>query len=142
MTLAHSRCLVAALLLTACAGASKAPARTSPQPATGRYPHTEADVRFMSDMIGHHAQALVMAGLAPTHGAGSSVRILAERIINGQQDEIATMQQWLRDRGQPVPEPGLMGGHEHHTLMPGMLTEAQMKELDQAKGREFDLLFL
>jgi len=27
-------------------------------------------------------------------------------------------------------------------LMPGMLTEAQMKELDQAKGTEFDRLFL
>jgi uncharacterized protein (DUF305 family) len=110
------------------------------------YPHTEADVRFMSSMIGHHAQALVMAGWAPSHGAGSSVRILAERIINGQQDEIATMQQWLRDRGQPVPDASPSGmkmkGHEHHVLMPGMLTEAEMKQLDQAKGKEFDLLFL
>ena len=155
MRLVHSRCLVAALTLAACAGASKAPVGTSPQPANGGhsdhtagakvradsagYPHTEADVRFMSSMIGHHAQALVMAGWAPTHGAGSSVRILAERIINGQQDEIATMEQWLRDRGQPVPE---MKGHEHHMLMPGMLTEAEMKQLDQAKGKEFDRLFL
>jgi len=158
MRLAHSTSMVAAFLLTACAGASKAPARTSAEPATGgqtdhaaedaakagsgRYPYTEADVRFMSHMIGHHAQALVMAGWAPTHGAGSSVRILAERIINGQQDEIATMQQWLRDRGQPVPGPMKTNGHQHRMLMPGMLTEAQMKELDQAKGTEFDRLFL
>jgi uncharacterized protein (DUF305 family) len=162
MRLAYSRCLVAAFALTACTGASKAPVRTSPEPATGghsedtavakvraggaRYPYTEADVRFMSDMIGHHAQALVMAGWVPTHGAGSSVRILAERIINGQQDEIATMQRWLRDRGQPVPEAShrdrKMNGHEHHMLMPGMLTGAQMKQLDQARGQEFDRLFL
>jgi uncharacterized protein (DUF305 family) len=170
MRLVHSHRLLAALILTACAGASKAPVGTSPQPTTGGhtdhtagakvradsagYPHTEADVRFMSSMIGHHAQALVMAGWAPTHGAGSSVRTLAERIINGQQDEIATMQQWLRDRGQPVPEPALsssngwspsgakMQGHEHHMLMPGMLTEAEMKQLDQAKEKEFDRLFL
>jgi uncharacterized protein (DUF305 family) len=56
------------------------------------------------------------------------------------------MEQWLRDRGQPVPETSRSGmkmkGHEHHALMPGMLTEAQMKELDRARGREFDRLFL
>jgi uncharacterized protein (DUF305 family) len=102
----------------------------------------------MSGMIGHHAQALVMAGWAPTHGANPSVRTLAGRIINGQQDEIATMQRWLRDRGQPVPEAratGMkmkMGSTEHEMLMPGMLTEAQMKELDGARGGEFDRLFL
>ena len=30
----------------------------------------------------------------------------------------------------------------HGHLMPGMLTEAQMQELEQAKGPEFDRLFL
>jgi uncharacterized protein (DUF305 family) len=111
----------------------------------------------MSAMIGHHAQALVMAGWAPTHGASPAVLRLAERIINGQEDEIATMQRWLRDRGQVVPEPALSlpngvdssgktmtmhgSGHDHH-LMPGMLTPAQMNQLDQARGPEFDRLFL
>jgi uncharacterized protein (DUF305 family) len=115
---------------------------------SARYPYTAADIHFMSAMIGHHAQAIVMAGWAPTHGADASVQRLAERIINAQQDEIATMQQWLRDRGQPVPEavPGpmkmTMGGMEHEMLMPGMLTDEQMKQLDQATGREFDRLFL
>ena len=70
--------------------------------------YTEADIRFMSHMIGHHAQAIVMAGWAPTHEASSSVQTLAERIINSQQDEIVTMQQWLRDRNQPVPDPRSM----------------------------------
>jgi uncharacterized protein (DUF305 family) len=117
-----------------------------------RRPYTDADVRFMSDMIGHHAQALVMAAWAPTHGAEPSIRILAERIINAQQDEIATMQHWLGDRGQPVP--GGTGGmshpmsHEGHDmampgmLMPGMLTAAQMASLDSARGPTFDHLFL
>jgi uncharacterized protein (DUF305 family) len=153
-----------ALALAACSSASGGAVRTSPEPATGRhsdhsagaeakadsarYPYTEADVRFMSHMIGHHAQALVMAGWAPSHGAGPSVRTLAERIINGQQDEIATMQQWLRDREQPVPEVNAAGttktmhAHGHHMLMPGMLTEKQMKELGRATGPEFDRLFL
>ncbi|MBV9879519.1 MAG: DUF305 domain-containing protein [Gemmatirosa sp.] len=115
---------------------------------SARYPYTAADVHFMSAMIGHHAQAIVMSRMAPTHGASASVRTLADRIINAQQDEIGTMQQWLRDRRQPVPEakPGpmrmMMNGMEHEMLMPGMLTEAQMQQLDAARGPEFDRLFL
>jgi uncharacterized protein (DUF305 family) len=99
----------------------------------------------MTHMIGHHAQAITMAGWAPTHNAGAQVRTLAERIINAQQDEIATMQQWLRERGQPAPDPAdtamtMHGGHQ--MLMPGMLTPAQMAELDQARGPAFDRRFL
>ncbi|MFL5448975.1 MAG: DUF305 domain-containing protein, partial [Gemmatimonadales bacterium] len=126
-------------------GAAAPPAPASENQATAAktkgYPYTPADVQFMSHMIAHHAQALVMAGWAKSHGAGPSVQTLAGRIINGQQDEIATMQRWLRDRGRPVPDPKEMQMPMHHTagqgqdhgmLMPGMLTEAQMKQLDQA----------
>jgi uncharacterized protein (DUF305 family) len=163
MTLIHVRSAAAASLLLAAAltvaGASPAPAQAAAPPAENsgiakahadslRYPYTAGDVQFMSHMIGHHAQALVMAGWAPSHGANPEVLRLADRIINAQNDEIATMQQWLRDRRQPVPEakPGpmtmVMNGMEHQMLMPGMLTDAQMKELDQARGKEFDRLFL
>jgi uncharacterized protein (DUF305 family) len=89
-----------------------------------------------------------MASWASSHGASSSVQTLAERIINAQRDEIATMQQWLRDRQQPVPDASAMGmkmvmdGVEHVMLMPGMLTEEQMKQLDAARGKDFDVLFL
>lgn len=113
-----------------------------------RRPYTAADVQFMSGMIHHHAQAIVMARWAPSHGASPSVQRLADRIINAQQDEIQTMQSWLRDRRQPVPDAtatGMkmnMGGMEHEMLMPGMLTEEQMKQLDAARGPEFDRLFL
>lgn len=110
---------------------------------------TDADTYFMTGMIGHHAQALIMAGLAPTHGASAQVQTLCARIINAQQDEIATMQQWLRSRGQPVPEVQITGTTlivhgvgEHVTHMPGMLTEEQMQELDEAQGVDFDRLFL
>ena len=93
----------------------------------------------MTDMIGHHAQALAMAALAPGNGANPEILRLAERITAGQQDEIGTMERWLRAREKPVPDPHhAMHGH----LMPGMLTEAQMQELEQAKGPEFDRLFL
>jgi uncharacterized protein (DUF305 family) len=148
---------VAALLaLAACGGASRHHMQAGPAPAsqpTGaataradslRRPYTEADIRFMSDMIGHHAQAITMAGWAPSHGAGRSIQILAARIINAQHDEIALMQQWLRERNQPMPEPDTsMAGHGmHHMLMPGMLTPEQMAQLNQAKGPAFDRLFL
>jgi uncharacterized protein (DUF305 family) len=102
----------------------------------------------MNGMIAHHAQALVMAGWAASHGASPSVRTLTDRIINAQRDEIAGMQKWLRDRHQPVPEPnphGMimnMNGMQHEMLMPGMLSESQLKQLDDARGKEFDRLFL
>jgi uncharacterized protein (DUF305 family) len=115
---------------------------------SARYPYVQADIDFMSHMIAHHAQAIEMASMAPSHGAGASVQRLASRIINAQRDEIRTMQTWLRARNQPVPEatPGpmtmTMGGTTHEMLMPGMLTQEQMRALDAARGKEFDRLFL
>ena len=115
---------------------------------SARIPYTAADVHFMSGMISHHAQAIAMAKWAYTHKASASVQTLAGRVINAQTDEIAIMQQWLADRQQPIPEPdpaGMkmnMGGMSHVMLMPGMLSEAQMKQLDAARGKEFDRLFL
>jgi uncharacterized protein (DUF305 family) len=144
-----------AMALAACALATPAAAQQHvhgaqaalPASAQG-YQWTPADAHFMSAMIHHHAQAIVMARMAPTHGASEQIRTLAGRIINAQQDEIRTMQQWLRDRGQPVPEatPGPMkmnmDGMEHEMLMPGMLTDEQLARLDAARGQEFDRLFL
>lgn len=106
---------------------------------------TEADARFMTAMIGHHAQAIEMSRLAPDRAQNAAVRRLAERIINAQEDEIATMQLWLRDRNLPVPDPHAAhgAGHEGHgERMPGMLTAEQMARLEQARGAEFDPLFL
>jgi uncharacterized protein (DUF305 family) len=165
MITAHHRKIVTVFLLAltavACTNATIAGAQTPVpgghgEPAaiaqaradSARLPYTAADIHFMSSMIGHHAQAIVMSGWAPTHGASHSVQTLAERIINAQQDEIVTMQRWLRDRQQPVPDATTMGmnmvmnGVEQVMLMPGMLTEAQMKQLDAARGPEFDRLFL
>ena len=115
---------------------------------SARLPWTAADAHFMSAMIHHHAQAILMARWAATHGASPSVQNLADRIVNAQQDEIRTMQQWLADRGLPVPDatPGpikmVMDGMEHEMLMPGMLTDAQLAQLDSARGADFDKLFL
>jgi uncharacterized protein (DUF305 family) len=152
----------AALALRASPGrAQAAPAQTRP-PATPsdvaamakakadsvHRPYTRPDIDFMRGMIAHHAQALLMAGWARSHGASSSVQTLCDRIINAQQDEINIMQTWLRDRGQPVPEAKpvpmkmTMDGMEHEMLMPGMLTDEQLKQLVAARGPDFDALFL
>ena len=114
---------------------------------SARIPYTAGDVKFMTDMIGHHAQAIRMSRMAPSHGASPAVQTLAARIINAQTDEIFNMQQWLADRQKPWPHvdvTGAMhGGHEsHHAMMAGMLTDAQMAELDAARGTAFDRLFL
>jgi uncharacterized protein (DUF305 family) len=113
-----------------------------------QHAYTDADIKFMDGMIAHHAQALLMAGWASSHGASPTVLTLTSRITNAQTDEIAGMQKWLRDRHQPVPEANphgmtmKMDGMEHTMLMPGMLTEAQLKQLDDARGKDFDRLFL
>ncbi len=155
----HSIVLLRASLMLAAATAgmstttlAQAEPRTPAEQAKmdgGVMPYTQADVRFMQGMIGHHSQAVVMAGWAPTHGASESVKILAGRIDVAQRDEIAFMQRWLGDRKLPVPDAAAqmqhgmsMPGMAMGELMPGMLTPEQMAELDRARGPEFDRLFL
>ncbi len=104
-----------------------------------------ADVHFITGMIVHHAQALVMAGWAPDQAGSDAMRTLAARITNAQRDEIALMQRWLRDRGQPVPqvdERGHVTGPGADMRMQGLLTDAQLRELEAARGEAFDSLFL
>ena len=139
--------LLLAVATAACAGAPARGLHATP-PGLGRLPYTDADVDFMSGMIPHHAQAVIIAGWAPSHGARTDVAILCERIVVAQRDEIAMMQTWLRDRGQLVPDATStrhqmkMNGVEHDMLMPGMLTDEEMAALDRARGPEFDRLFL
>lgn len=119
-----------------------------PRPDLVRQPYSAADVEFMQGMIPHHAQAVQMAAMAPTHGARPDVRILCERILVGQRDEIEFMRNWLRDRGQDVPAANAthhkmnMNGMVHDMLMPGMLSAEEMAALDTARGAEWDRLFL
>jgi uncharacterized protein (DUF305 family) len=136
---------IAAILLAVFTAASAPVTDTT---VDAQHDYTAADIQFMDGMIAHHAQALLMAGWAESHGASPAVLTLTSRITNAQKDEIAGMQKWLRDRRQPVPEPdphGMMmnmNGMQHEMLMPGMLTESQLKQLDEARSKEFDRLFL
>ena len=123
-----------------------------------RYPYTKGDIDFMTGMIHHHAQAITISRWTASHGADAAIQRLSARIINAQSDEIRLMQTWLKDRNQSVPQVDSTGvvtmshaghsmpGHDMSsmgaTMMPGMLTDAQVNELDAARGKEFDRLFL
>ncbi len=152
--------LASVTLLGACASSSAARPLTPAQLAAqdgGIPPYTKADVAFMQGMIGHHAQAVTMSSFADANRASSEVRVLAGRITVAQTDEIAFMKTWLSKRKQTVPAGDMeamahahhagmdmssMGGGSMSSMMPGMLTTAQMDTLKSATGPAFDWYFL
>ncbi|WP_376694663.1 DUF305 domain-containing protein [Wenzhouxiangella sp. EGI_FJ10305] len=104
--------------------------------------YSEADVTFMTDMIPHHHQALVMSDLVSERTGRNKMTELAERITASQNDEIAFMQDWLRERGEEVPDPTEhQAMHTHHD-MAGMASPGEIEELKASSGPDFDRLFL
>jgi uncharacterized protein (DUF305 family) len=149
-------------------GAPGAPSKTLPASTRATLPaRSAADIGFMQGMIMHHAQAVEMTAMISTHTQNKDLRSLGARISRSQSDEIKFMKRWLAARGESVSKtmpqmsgmdmagmdmphtnnsgettsPGTMP-HETMALMPGMLTQQQMEALRQAKGAEFDHLFL
>jgi uncharacterized protein (DUF305 family) len=134
-------------------GAPGAPSKTLPSSTKATLPpRSPADVEFMQGMILHHAQAVEMTAMIPSHTQNKGLRSLGARISSSQSDEIKFMKHWLAARGESVPQsmpdmPGMDMPHDttsHDTmpLMPGMLTAQQMGALRKAKGADFDHLFL
>lgn len=156
-------CAVAAAVLAGCGGSKKdadpAPEATAtaavkviqpgapgepskeveltPTPEGGVY--NAADVEFMQGMIHHHRQALEMTSMVDDRTQSPSIKVMAKRMHVSQEDEIVWMQKWLRDR--KIDPSGEHAAHEFAS-MPGMLTEAQLKELQAADGKPFDRLFI
>jgi len=100
--------------------------------------YTKADVEFMQGMIAHHSQAIVMSRMAESHGANPQVLKLSNKIDQSQLPEIRIMQNWLQRNNQFAPDTSSW----HNMMMSGMLTAEQLKELDAAKGVEFDRTYL
>jgi uncharacterized protein (DUF305 family) len=100
--------------------------------------YTKADVEFMQGMIAHHSQAIVMSRMAESHGANPQVLKLSNKIDQSQVPEIRIMQAWLTRNKQFAPDMSSW----HDMMMSGMLTTAQLKELDAAKGVDFDRAYL
>jgi len=102
--------------------------------------YTEADVRFMQHMISHHHQAVEMTDLVEGRSLREEVQRLAQRISLSQEDEIAMMQEWLRERDLEVPD--ATAHHGHHHMMAGMISDEEMQRLADSTGGAFDNLFL
>jgi uncharacterized protein (DUF305 family) len=129
-------------------GAPGQPSKTLPASTRPTLPQrSAADVAFMQGMIMHHSQAVEMTALIASHTQNKEVRSLGEKISRSQSDEIGFMRRWLVARGEPLSMamPGMpdmdMSGNPIEP-MPGMLTPEQMEALQNAKGAEFDRLFL
>jgi uncharacterized protein (DUF305 family) len=161
-----TRCLVLALAVAACRtttpsvtpaspgpaprDSAAAPVRTTPDTVAHlaeRAPEVDPDTRFMQGMIVHHAQAVAMVALIPSHSSRADLALLGQRIDVSQRDEIAMMRRWLQDHHREAPvidaqhEHENMAGHDM-MMMPGMLTREQMTRLENATGTAFDTLFL
>jgi len=128
-------------------GAPGQPTKTLPPTTKATLPPpSPADVKFMQGMIMHHAQAVEMTALIESHTQNKDLRSLGARISRSQSDEMKFMKRWLTVRGEPAaPAMHSMHGMDmssHQMMMPGMLTAKQMDTLKNAKGEEFDQLFL
>jgi uncharacterized protein (DUF305 family) len=129
-------------------GVPGAPSKTLPSSTRAILPpRSPADVDFMQGMILHHAQAVEMTAMIPSHTQNNDLRSLGVRISSSQSDEIKFMKRWLAARGESVPKampkmPGMDMPRATMARMPGMLTPQQMEALHRANGVEFDRLFL
>jgi len=138
-------------------GAPGQPTRTLPSSTRATLPpRSPADVQFMQGMIMHHAQAVEMTALIESSTQNKELRLLGARISHSQSEEIKFMKRWLETRGEPtslpmqnmrgmdMSMPGMAGMNMSNQpmLMPGMLTPKQMEALKNAKGAQFDRLFL
>lgn len=128
-------------------GAPGQPTKILPASTKGMLPPlSQKDVEFMQGMIMHHQQAVEMTALIDSRTTNKDLRLLGARISHSQGEEIKFMKRWLEARGRSteMEMPGMEGMDmsSHHMLMPGMLTRKQMAALRNAKGAEFDRLFL
>jgi|TARA_B110000977_G_scaffold32608_1_gene43364 uncharacterized protein (DUF305 family) len=94
-----------------------------------------ADIMFAQMMIPHHQQAIDMSALAESRALSPEVRALALKISAEQGPEIEQMRSWLKAANAPTE----MG---HQMSMDGMLSEAELERLTNARGEEFDELFI
>ena len=130
--------------------------------------HNAADVRFATDMIQHHAQALSMVDLPLDRPLDPEVQQLAEDIREAQGPEIETMTDWLTDWDEEIPETmrdhanaghdghdghdgdhsmgdsmgDSMEGMEDDMDMPGTMTAEDMTALENASDAEFQDMWL
>ncbi|TDC78195.1 DUF305 domain-containing protein [Micromonospora sp. KC606] len=99
--------------------------------------HNSLDIWFVRMMIPHHEQALEMARLAPGRAASPGIKAIADRISAAQGPEIGMMRGWLSSRGLSAE----VSGHDHGTMR-GMQSPEAVRRLADARGADFDRLFV
>ncbi|MGW3352795.1 DUF305 domain-containing protein [Nonomuraea rubra] len=111
---------------------------------------TSVEAGFARDMQTHHAQAVRMALIVRDRTTDREVRTLAYDIATTQQQQAGQMYAWLDMWGLSQASLGPRMAwmrQDHHTgagaaAMPGMATPAQLKQLEQAGGKDAEILFL
>ena len=145
--------LAVSLVLTGCGSPTTAPANpapSTPSAAQSATQHNDADEQFAQMMIPHHRDAVAMAELAADRAENAEVKTLAEQIQAAQQPEIDQLTGFLNAWGAEVPPSNSMEGMDHGSMpsassasgMSGMMTPAQMEQLRNATGAQFDEMFL
>ena len=117
--------------------------------------HNDADVAFASEMMQHHAQALVMVDMTMSRDLDPEVQQLAEDIRVAQGPEIETFTDWLTNWDEEVPETMRDHGNAGHDMgdmgdamegmdtdMPGMMSADDMTALNDASDAEFQTMWL
>lgn len=120
-----SRCFQALLLLGLTMSAAWA-AEPAPHTATAKY-----EVRFMENMIDHHAMAAQMATTCEAKAVHTELAELCTEIRVAQQQEIETMQSWLL---------GWYGVSHAPEMTPGAMR--RMEKLASLSAAEFEVEFM
>jgi uncharacterized protein (DUF305 family) len=140
--------------LTACGDDGSTSDAQAEQTAPNGDVFNDADVSFATDMIPHHAQALVMVDMAQGRDLSPAMQQLTADIQAAQGPEIEQMVGWLNDWGKPVPETmrDHVNAEDHGTSghdmgddssdMPGMMTDEEMEHLKAAQGQDFETMWL
>jgi uncharacterized protein (DUF305 family) len=148
MRLSRTLAAVAAALTLTLAGCASSESSADPSG------FNDADVDFATDMIQHHAQALVMVDMTMGRDLDPEMVELTEEIRAAQAPEIEQMADWLEDWDQPVPETsrdhanahaddhGGDDGAQMDADMPGMMSAEEMDALEDASGEEFRTMWL
>ena len=104
-------------------------------------PNRPFDLRFLEQMITHHQSAVMSAQMMIADSARPELRDLAERIITGQQREIAQMQRWRNDWYGTTSTGIMLGMMNGGMIGGGMMNRDQMRQMMGANA-DFDRIFL
>lgn len=103
------------------------------------------DVGYAQGVVANRQQQLRMAQLAVANSRNPEVVLLAMGVAADPAPTIARLDESLRSVNQPAPAPSVVRGASAATpamMTNGLLSEAEMVQLENSFGRTFDLLYL